>query len=122
MREVKYRAWDRSLEKMHHQEHMKTSQYYWFFKSVSLVRMQCIGLNDVNGTEIYEGDVLVHSFKDDKGRSRLAYDVIKYEDNDDYDYGGRCIGYNINGFWGDSFEVAGNIFENPELLEVDKHD
>ena len=73
---------------------------------------QYIGLDDKNGKEIFEGDIV--SYGRDTGRVR--YDEFNCE----------CC----NGVYGWIFEhgdirdytsycVIGNIFENPELLEVE---
>jgi uncharacterized phage protein (TIGR01671 family) len=71
--------------------------------------MQFTGLLDKNGKEIYEGDILalVNGY----------CDVVKFERsawrwND---------GHNILGVsWNlESFEVLGNIYENPELMPTE---
>lgn len=69
------------------------------------------GLKDKNGNEIYEGDL----FKENKSTGE-----IKFED------GSFFIEWKvIKDFWSESLkyhaingEVIGNIYENPELLEV----
>ncbi|MGX8234013.1 YopX family protein [Bacillus subtilis] len=75
---------------------------------------QYTGLKDKNGQEIYEGDIVVD------GRENSA-EVV-------FDDGCFCvIGYlgdlrthplRDSLFCGERFEVIGNIYENPELLEA----
>ena len=80
--------------------------------------MQYTGLNDKNGKEIYEGDIVKDS------NSRVAYVtflqqemgyVLVYHNNDTRLLGHRNTGssYDIDF----NIEVIGNIYENTELLE-----
>lgn len=85
---------------------------------------QYTGLHDKNGKEIYEGDIIQHwyEYSDITDRYLVDYDedelryvfqnlsnrnnFIALEDLYDEDYGNYAI------------EVIGNIYDNPELLEV----
>ena len=115
MREIKFRAW--------HKNRKTFLDFYWavdklgrtfsildkyvydeFTNEVEL--MQYTGLKDMNGVEIYEGDILQDP--DDEG---FCYEV-------EYDYGRFSCGDN------DLIDclgctVVGNRFDNPELLEAD---
>lgn len=89
----------------------------------NLILMQYTGLKDKNGTEIYEGDILlIQAGGYDSiisevvwgGTEYPAFDLPKYD------------GYEMNAFSAiyhndvkETLEVIGNIYENPELLEVD---
>lgn len=88
--------------------------------------MQYTGLKDKNSKEIYEGDIVLqtHPHPDDKDDVAL----VKYGEHisaDPHHYGGWTIGF----YAGDPeaafsllekenrFEVIGNIYENPELIQ-----
>jgi uncharacterized phage protein (TIGR01671 family) len=80
-------------------------------KESPIVVQQHTGLKDANGVEIYEGDILKH----DIGLGPIYYKVF-WSDTDgswmiDKNHVGNC------GCWFDNYEIAGNIFENPELLK-----
>ena len=68
--------------------------------------MQYTGLNDKNGKEIYEGDILEYS-----GDSKVYEKIKVVEWIDKSAFIGFLIARNIE------YEIIGNIYANPELLE-----
>ena len=76
------------------------------------VLMQSTGLKDKNGVEIFEGDIV------------RWHDVVTWDYSVTFKDGVFCISddpssnfYHLNEDINGKFEVIGNIYENPELLE-----
>lgn len=117
MRTIKFRAWDG--EKM-------TPAFYmgsYLSMNYSGKLMQYTGLNDKNGKEIYEGDV-VEFFSRDGMRNpfeMIERHVIEWRSGDSDMYHGFPLTWNFYGTlkWSDksTIEVIGNIYENPELIK-----
>lgn len=82
--------------------------------------MQSTGLEDKNGKEIFEGDVVV---MDGRRRQVVTFGTQEVEE----DFGSVRIYRGFNLYLGggypnavmSTFEVVGNIYENPELVEGD---
>lgn len=121
-RDIKFRAWDNCAEKM---IIAGFDDGYTFIKSecgfdvygdggmniYHLELMQYTGINDKNGIEIYEDDVV----EDYEGRlcrvsyaNGCFYSVLISDD---------CI-HELLSDNSSLCEVIGNIYENPELLEI----
>ena len=128
MREIKFRAWDKSNEEMLEVENLyfndmtdkveiRTRIYSDYFNDEEMILMQYTGLKDKNGKEIYEGDIVAekgHYVKSD----RLLYQKIQWKESYSCWLRGeyqRLTPKNIKTY---QIEVIGNIYENPELLEV----
>ncbi|MGL6186112.1 MAG: YopX family protein [Clostridium chrysemydis] len=123
MREIKFRAWDKTTKKLQDvysinfgnkdvwlKENKKRIIGANFFE---IELMQYIGLKDKNGKEIYEGDIL----KDDYGKiDRVIYYDYMFDLENFYDNGYEIANQAFSEGT-DKFEVIGNIYENPELLK-----
>lgn len=114
-REIKFRAWDKANKRMLRDVPAGGAHR----GSPTLTHLQYTGLKDRNGTEIYEGDVVVrwwrYKRKNDYAwiRQHHATKVIAWRESS------TGVGWNIGkGEGGESrgeWEVIGNVFENPEL-------
>jgi hypothetical protein len=107
----KFRAWNKKDEQMIYDWQFNIGiEYYGFNGGGVFEIMQWTGLQDRQGRDIYEGDI-VRSQKGIMG-------VIKYES-----LGGICcyfidlIDLGIKDGYLYSIEVLGNIYQNPELLK-----
>lgn len=132
MREIKFRAWDKKQQQMFsHKDLMDfTGGAVPFYRELyhagielpaillpinqgHIVLMQYIGRRDSKGTEIYEGDIV----RDNKGR---ALEVFQNELSLmwwflEADGDGKS---HVEHMYWENIEVIGNVFENPELMEV----
>ena len=76
------------------------------------------GLNDENGTRIFEGDILTYQCSD----GSKHYGVVEYGVWNcsccHGVFGWACDGVDIR--YHDTYTVAGNIHDNPELLRRDE--
>ena len=123
MREIKVRAWYKPYKQMCQVESLRfdgngvytavliEESFYdrRIVEADEIVIEQFTGLRDKNGTEIYEGDILI----DDTGEP-IEYWVVKFSGGG---FVGECAGVAEPLFELTNLEIAGNIHENPELLE-----
>jgi uncharacterized phage protein (TIGR01671 family) len=136
MREIKFRAWDYKTEKMHkvlgitfHGHPTLTLGYKPIRKAwiEEAPLMQYTGLKDKNGAEIFEGDILSYVELDEDScmgaEKTYVGSVIWLDEAAKFMFkhtSGRRIDLNfIVGFYlVHDVKVIGNIYQNPELLEV----
>lgn len=120
----KFRAWDKTDKEMYLVDEINFNRGEFesigygitFLRGADKVElMQSTGLHDKNGKEIFEGDILgtndglldgVVKYRTDLGM--WTNDLLRYNN-----FERLCSIAN-------SREIIGNIYENPELLEVTK--
>nr|DAZ17922.1 MAG TPA: YopX protein [Caudoviricetes sp.] len=126
----RYRAWDKNLKTMYEVDGIMSIDFgeseicvkTLFFEQTNrynfddIVLMQSTGLRDKNGKEIFEGDILevndwleVVSFSEEK--AMFVSKGIGFPETSLYDLLDSDIF---------TVEIIGNIYENPELLEVEQ--
>lgn len=130
MRKIKFRVWDDFANKMLDWEDLISDSINFIAAlncEFSFPTMQYTGLTDKNGVEIYEGDVVTyldgHDCSTENGQDFEEYQnkgVIEWDDEEARYTVSNRESIDLETFWLDiaDSEVIGNIYENPELLEV----
>ena len=80
---------------------------------------QCTGLKDKNGKMIWENDICIitdGTLDEEDGYFRLDWEI----DRAMFEFEGTGICANFDNVSGYDCEVVGNIFDNPELMEVEE--
>lgn len=121
MRIIKFRAWDKTSNRMIGWGTILNSfnLQNMFIGLCNLDLMQYTGLKDKNNMEIYEGDMLKHPYggigvvRFHKNWGAFYYDMYSSRD----EYGDIVQSRASNPFYNDTnkFEIIGNIYENPDL-------
>ena len=125
MREIKFRVWDNIAKKYIDSRYVSISGLGLLHVAKRIIKNcfrpphtrknpwfiveQFTGLRDKNGTEIYEGDILI----DDTGEPIERW-VVKFSDGG---FVGECAGVTEPLFELTNLEIAGNIHEDSQLVE-----
>jgi len=118
-REIKFKAWNKEANRFSKPFTLKSDVLnYTDDDGLGIVKsltneiiLQYTGLKDKNGKEIYEGDVL------------KAHGIVTWNDTE-YRWSAIDLNWNDKREWHDldyltsPFEIIGNIYENPELIET----
>lgn len=125
MKEIKFRAWDKDNKEMYY-----GGFQLWFDSQGDLKDnppihdrrfiMQYTGLQDKNGKEIYENDVVRYerTFPNSgKPFARKYQHTVKWDYDLEIDGGSsmvRGVGFRDIG---EHVEIIGNVYQNPELIK-----
>ncbi len=72
---------------------------------------QYTGVNDRNGTKIFEGDIVEIARTEERG-------IIKWdEDTARFIISSNSISADFDNYWGKELEVIGNIYDNQDLCD-----
>ena len=137
MREIKFRAWHKEKKKMLSYGELfnidcsgeypflalAAGHYEDCIEPLKVELMQYTGLQDTNGVDIYEGDIINLSYEyfDGHFRDNEIVGKVYFEDSSfrmSYKKYDEIREWRIDEPEILSIEVIGNIYENPELLEV----
>jgi len=136
MREIKFKAWHKSMKEMIHSDNRKIfinfagvpcsggdagtlrspEPYFPWYRGDHYILMQYTGLKDKNGKEIYEGDILICSNIPES--QDISFEV--YYSNEKACFDLKRGANTTTSFLlscNTLYEIIGNIHENPELLE-----
>ena len=110
MREIKFRAWDTALSKFFDGDILNDYNLGDFLNDDRYIVTQYTGLKDINGVEIYEGDIVNHFYRYYVGMDEVSeeMEVVEIKDLTHLPFDLSTIGC----------EAIGNIYENKELLEA----
>lgn len=139
-REIKFRAWDKERKDMLYQltqapcfgldekDRACSIEDVLFYYKNDFELMQYTGLKDKNGKEIYEGDILNYTINNRNPEFGIVeFGNTHHEDKYESGYQGFYVNWLTElakwwrhdiYYWMDKVEICGNIYENPELLEV----
>lgn len=109
-REIKFRVWNGEVM-FYPDNYRLLAQVLYEYSPYRQRLMQFTGLHDRKGVEIYEGEIL-KTFDLYQTYFIVGYSSRSFEL---YDNADEVLSDEHN-YW-DRYEVVGNIYENPELLE-----
>ena len=124
MRELKFRAWDKSQKYMAYQgdQDLETLSSFMFHFGEDIV-LQSTGFFDKNEKEIFEGDIL-SDWNDVDGKQVQSFLQVFWCDKEgcwklDSSFNqdkssGDLLSEELSSF---GYEISGNIYENPDLLQ-----
>ena len=130
MRNLKFRAWDKSQKYMAYQgdPDLETLSSFMFHFGEDII-MQSTGLKDKNGVEIFESDLLIDRYPVDEEDLSLGYNEsflpvvwcdkqLMWCVDASFAKDGSYL-YSLVEYFDEFLEVKGNIYENPEILKAD---
>lgn len=110
MRELKFRVWSKNLNRFYSSEYFSSEDLYADENGIvqlshnDWVIQQYTGLQDKNGKEIYEGDIVRGEFYDDDNRYSeiIQHEVVFY---------GGAFNIASSNWHKPTLEIISNIFE-----------
>lgn len=121
---VKFRAWDKETKTMNGMAEIyrnRNQEIELRPRDEKIILMQSTGLFDKNGKEIFEGDVV--RMRNPRDRRQIGkFQVVRVANSPMLGLLDKKLTteiFNLYEHMRNYYEIAGNIYENPELLEVE---
>lgn len=137
MREIKFRVWDKQEKRMYDDLRSDITLIcdyesarlvfgddfhddFSVYSTNKIELMQFTGLKDMTGKDIFEGDIIRGSY-DQYGDKIEQTREVKYDEQMQLMPFHDIVGYDCE-LWMDeaTYEVIGNVYENPDLLKEGK--
>jgi uncharacterized phage protein (TIGR01671 family) len=115
-RPIKFRAWDKTNNKMSVQYGFTLNLSGEIVTSIGWEVMQFTGLLDKQGKEIYEGDIIKTIWGGDK---KITGRIIWGEGFVGWGIESKGFEYRISATAQMERKIIGNVFENPKLLKTE---
>lgn len=114
--------WNNNSWAFHGSDNPQDVRIGWksFGDNKNAILQQFTGLKDKNGKDIYEGDICIgwrFGSNEDGKKYPFKVEWCQLNAGDDMDL--DSYGFHFNPYYNE-YEIIGNIFENPELLEKHK--
>ena len=118
----RFRAWDRETKSMNGMAEIyrnRKQEIELHPRDENIILMQSTGLRDKNGKEIFEGDILSVETDEENVKVEVSWDskhaLFVFESKKYNEKEPLAELFEDNSY---PFKIVGNIWENPELLEV----
>ncbi len=111
-REIKFEVWDTHLKTMQKNAHLY-HEFIRYLQDDRYIKRQYIGLKDTDGIEIYDGDIIKYP------NGTMGF-VKWLSEEDGYDFTGWVTSYNNYSCVGNGNLVIGNIYQNANILTLEK--
>ena len=114
VRKIEFRVWDLDNKEWYHSPQLVIRPYSGSVTdgatTPNVVLSQCTRIKDKNGKEIYEGDIIEYKTVYEWDKKPIKRAEVVFE-NGMFSPAGVIMDLSRS-------EIIGNIYENPELLEV----
>lgn len=125
----KFRLYNKKSKQMIFDVELIEERFVSFCNDEDLVLMQCTGMKSTKGQLLYEGDIvrffscsIIDAMSERHPMEERIGQIVWNEEEMKFDVmvGGKAIPSLCKKIDDNNFELIGNIYENPELLEEKK--